>query len=275
MEKEERPKHLHKVEKITGMGPAFMLVSEYSIVGSDILSSNEESREDAEEKRKEIGRKGVRKIVELWELSESAGRVLLKKWVEIKPMALTEQEYWELLSEMDAAPLGRFGGDRKDNSENEENSSVQIMLAEEESNIKVLKKLGEELVQKGGELLALDMAKKGHIYLDVTEIDYKGFCKAYRAIKLCRSELGMTTRDMRRGAPESIDETRALLAAEAERSGLRRKEIAKRLDFKVYTGDNPSGSFPLLHKYIKVGRKIADKLDKLEAYLQEITGIKC
>ncbi|OGN92169.1 MAG: hypothetical protein A2Z75_06800 [Chloroflexi bacterium RBG_13_50_10] len=79
---------------------------------------------------------------------------------------------------------------------------------------------------------------------------------------------------MKRGAPESIDERIALLAGRAAQSGLRRKEIAEKMGFKIYDEDNPSGSFPLLHKYIKLGREMADKLDRLEEYLQEVTGIK-
>lgn len=270
MEKPKIPEGLHKAKRIPGMVHAFGLVSEYSIIGS----SGERGSEAFEEKRKEIGRKGVRKIAELWELSESAERVLLKEWVESRPKKLREREYWEML-------LGESGaGSRLSESgqgvgvEKKESSNVEIMVAEEEGNIKRLRQIKKKLAKKGAALLPLNKIKERHIYLDVTEIDYKGLRGSYGAIRLLRNKLGLARRDMKRGAPESIDETRALLAAEAERRGLRRKEIAESLDFKVYYEDNPSGSFPLLHKYIKIGRAVADKLDKLERYLQEITGIK-
>lgn len=259
MDQPKRKKHLHKVEKITGMSHAFMLVTEYSILGS-----SGESEEDSEEKRREIGRKGVRKIAELWELSVSAEKILNRKWVETK---LKEVQHIEVEG------LMRIKGIYVPEDESD-NLGIEILLGEEEGNVGDFKKLQTKLKESLAILSESRRVKNGHIYLDVTEIDYKTFCRAYKAIKLCRSELGMNKRDMKKGAPESIDETRALLAARAEKRGLSRKEIAESLDFKIYDEDNPSGSFPLLHKYIKMGRELADKLDGLEEYLQEITGIK-
>lgn len=115
---------------------------------------------------------------------------------------------------------------------------------------------------------------EGHIYLDVTGLSYKDLKDAYKGIVECRKKLGIEFKDIRRGAPESIDYTRALLAARAEERGLSRKEIAKILDFKIYTDDIPSGTFPLFQKYLKIGRCIMERLNKLEDYIYEVTGIE-
>jgi hypothetical protein len=155
-----------------------------------------------------------------------------------------------------------------------EELEIEIVLGEEQENVRGFKKHCEKLSKSKAILSDLSKVKRGHIYLDVTEMEYKAFCRAYKSVKLCRRELGMNKRDMRRGAPEYIDERRALLAGRAAQRGLRRKEIAGLLGFKIYDEDNPSGSFPLLHKYIKLGRDLADKLDRLEEYLQEVTGIR-
>jgi len=278
MDKPKRPKNLDKVEKILGMSHAFALISEYSIFGSGELTGGS-SELEADKKAEEIRRKGVRKIAELWGLSESAEKVLIRKWVEVerrevegkgfsylKLLGLENEEVGEGEEELGrviATYVPREAEDLK----------IEILLGEEEDHAHDLKRLRSKLKKTKASVSESREVKKEHIYLDVTELDYKTFCGAYKAIQMCRSELGLNKRDMKRGAPESIDETRALLAAEGERRGLSRKEIAELLDFKIYDEDNPSGSFPLLHKYIKAGKEIADKLDKLEKYLQEITGI--
>ncbi len=110
-------------------------------------------------------------------------------------------------------------------------------------------------------------------YLDVTFIDYKTLRDTYKTIYKCRELLGIDTSDVRKGAPESIDNLRALFCARGEERGMSRKEMAEMLDFKIYYGDNPSGSYPLLQKYLKVGRWILYRLNKLEEYIHEITGI--
>jgi hypothetical protein len=268
MEKTKKPKHLHKVEKILGMSHAFGLINEYSIFGSGGLTG-ESSELEADKKAEEIRRKGVRKIAELWGLSESAEKVLIRKWVELERREVRDEEPTEI--------EGFFPGlcelvaiyEPKDRSDDLE---IEILLGEKGENTPDFEKLQAELSKRKAILADLRQVKKGHIYLDVTEVDYKTFRKAYKAIELCRGQLGMNKRDMKRGAPESMDETRALLAAEAARRGMRREEIAEILEFNIYPAE-VSNTFPLLHKYIKAGRKIADKLDKLEKYLQEITGI--
>jgi len=277
MDKPKRSKNPDKVEEIPGMGNAFALISEYSIFGSGRLTEGSDEIE-AERKAEEIRRKGVRKIAELWELSESAEKVLIRKWVEVerrevegkgfsylKLLGLENEEVGEGEEELGrviATYVPREAEDLK----------IKILLGEEEDHAHDLKRLRSKLKKTKASLSDSREVKKGHIYLDVTEIDYKTFCGAYKAIQMCRSELGLNKRDMKKGAPQSIDTTRALLAAEAARRGLRREEIAKILEFNIYPAE-VSNTFPLLHKYIKVGKEVADKLDKLEKSLQEITGI--
>ena len=64
------------------------------------------------------------------------------------------------------------------------------------------------------------------------------------------------------------------MCARGEERGISRKEMAKLLDFQIYSGDNPSGSYPLLQKYLKVGRWIVHRLNKLEEYIHELTGFE-
>jgi hypothetical protein len=277
MDKPKRPKNLDKVEKIPGMGHAFALINEYSIFGSGRLMG-ESNELETDKKAEEVRRKGVRKIAELWGLSESSENVLIRKWVEVEAREVEGKGF---------TYLKLLGLENEEAGEGEEelgrviaiyvpreteDLKIEILLGEEEDCAHDLKQLRSKLKKTKASLSDSREVKKGHIYLDVTEIDYKTLCSAYKGIQMCRSALGVNKRDMKRGAPPSIDTTRALLAAEAARRGLRREEIAEYLGFNIYPAE-VSNTFPLLHKYIKVGREIADKLDKLEKYLQEITGI--
>ena len=51
------------------------------------------------------------------------------------------------------------------------------------------------------------------------------------------------------------------------------KKLAEIMGFKIYRQDIPSGTYPLFQKYLKVGRWILNRLNKLEEYIQEVTGI--
>ena len=173
---------------------------------------------------------GIRKIAELWELSESAEKVLAKEWVENRVIG---QIYGLTLSEEERERLELFRSSRKAERDNKDNFNVEVMVAEEEGKIPELQQIREKLKEKGAGLLPLTMAKNRHIYLDVTEIEYKTFCSAYSAIRLLRDRLGIENRAIKRGAPESIDEFRAVLAVKLELLGLTRREIAEALRFKI------------------------------------------
>jgi hypothetical protein len=278
----KRPQRLDKVEKMPGMYHALKLISVYSF-----FASGRDPSEYSGDKGKEIRRKGVGKIAELWELSEAAEKVLVREWVEAeaKPLVVEElDDDFVALFEEEAEEVGlRTSSGRdargdedsgRDARDDENNLNVKIVVAEEGRNIEGWQQIREELDKKGAALLPLNMVENRHIYLDVTDVEYTKLRRAYKAIRLLRSRLGINKRDMKTGAPESINEDAALLAAFADRHGVRRKKIAEFLRFKIYCGDNPSGSYPLAQKYIKRGRELIDQMGKLEAYLQELTGIK-
>ena len=147
------------------------------------------------------------------------------------------------------------------------------MLAEKDGNIPELNDINKKLEDMETILITPEEMRADHIYLDVTFIDYKTLQNTYRAIKRCRQLLGIDISEVKTGAPESMDNLRALMCARLEERGYSRKEIAESLDFKIYKQDIPSGTYPLLHKYLRVGRKILKKLNKLEAYIHELTGI--
>jgi hypothetical protein len=134
----------------------------------------------------------------------------------------------------------------------------------------------EELVQLESNLLAknvlldlVDAIKPNHIYLDVTELTYSELRAAYQAISFCRRRLGMDRQDLREGAPSTINTEKAIQAAHLVAKGVPRKKAALECGFKIYTKDNPSGSYPLFRKYEKLGTDIEQKLAKLEEFLCE------
>lgn len=113
--------------------------------------------------------------------------------------------------------------------------------------------------------------QKGHMYLDVTEITYSKFRSAYKTIDLCRQYLSIKKKDLQPGAPSKINVQKALDAIYLKNSHKSSKSIAKTLSFKIYTADNPSGSYPLLHKYLKIGKVLQERLIKLDKFLSTIT----
>jgi hypothetical protein len=278
----KRLERLHKVEKIPGMYHALKLISEYSFMGC-----GKDMNEYSGDKGKEIRRKGIRKISQVWELSDSAEKVLVQEWVEAEAKPLDVKEFVDgslmILFEKEAGKSGIV--EPKGNGLNDENDSerrledkidadIKIIVAEEEQNSEEWKQKCGDLDEKGATLLSSNMVERGHIYLDVTDIAYERFHKSYKVIRSLRDILGIQKRDIRRGAPQSINDERALVVASLDRDGVGRKAIANHLGFKIYSRDNPSGSYPLVHKYVKVGKGLLRKLNELEDYLKEITGIE-
>jgi hypothetical protein len=111
--------------------------------------------------------------------------------------------------------------------------------------------------------------QEGHIYLDVTYLPYGSLRRAYKDILLTRDCLGIHSRDLREGAPESIDTDKALKISILAATGKISKKKIQELGFKIYTNDNPSGSYPLYRKYLKFGREIEQKLKALEDFIEE------
>jgi len=125
---------------------------------------------------------------------------------------------------------------------------------------------------------AIVTSRKGmlqnHIYLDVTYLPYDVLHMAYRSISSLRKSFGRPKEDLREGAPETFDTTKALKCVELVNAGKSSKETARELGFHIYTVDNPSGNYPLFRKYLKKGREIRKKLNALESFLNdEITSL--
>jgi len=185
------------------------------------------------------------KIAELWSLSETAGQ------------RLATLTYWgeEILTLAEAAlfPL------------------VLLVNAKDEHDIEILKRHEREFGKRSSIVVSTGEIQRGHIYLDVTELTYSKFRSAYSAIDLCREYLGIKKKDLKAGAPNKIDTQKALDAAYLKYNYKSSKDIAKQLGFKVYSVDNPSGSYPLLHKYLKIGKDLEERLFKLDKFLSSIT----
>ena len=262
--KSTKPWPEYKVEKIPGMERAFVDISFYSA-----FAMSTASRESREEKWKEVARKGIRKASELWGLSDADERLLVKDWIENRALRCPP---WEAFPELKQEALRLLRNRVKGKGYKKWNQNVEFIVADEESNIQGLQRIRKKLSKRGAELLPLSMAKKGHIYMDVTEIEYRRFSRAYSTVRLLRDIFGISNTKIRRGAPESIDEFKALLAGEADKLGVSKKEIAEFLGFRKYIRDNPSGSYPLARKYAQKGRVIVDRCDELHRYLKEISG---
>ena len=116
-----------------------------------------------------------------------------------------------------------------------------------------------------------DRMMDGHLYLDVTDLSYRDLASAYSRILLCRQWLGMEPQDLREGAPPAVDGKKALECAYLIRTGKSGKEAAKQLGFRVYTGSNRSGSYPLFRKYAYCGLQIEQRLELLEAFMESLS----
>ncbi len=183
---------------------------------------------------------GGHKIAELWDLSEAAGRYL------------SELIYWRKVpTEVNFSP-------------------ILLVSIEDKQKSNTLKEHYQEFRAKGVIIASTEQIMKGHIYLDVTELPYQSLRSAYTAIGLCRKYIGFVKKDIQAGAPSKIDSQKALEAVYLKSVHISSKNIAKQLGFKIYSSDNPSGSYPLLHKYHKLGRELQERLIKLERFLSTV-----
>ena len=183
------------------------------------------------------------KIAELWDLSEAAGRYL--------SVLLYWRQYSFVPTDVDFSP-------------------TLLVNIEDEQKSNTLKEHYQELIAKGVIIASTEQIMKGHIYLDVTELPYQSLRSAYKAIGLCRKYIGVVKKDIQAGAPSKIDIQKALDAVYLKNTHKSSKSIAEQLGFKIYSSDNPSGSYPLLHKYYKLGRELEERLVKLERFLSTV-----
>jgi hypothetical protein len=175
------------------------------------------------------------KIAELWNLTEAAGDALAW-WI-----------YWH----------------------HESGSTRPIYLMLSDSVTEELVQLETKLLERNVYLNLADAIKANHIYLDVTELTYSELRAAYQAITFCRKQLGMDRQDLREGAPSTMNTEKAIQAAHLVAEGVPRKKAARECGFKIYTKDNPSGSYPLFRKYERLGADIERKLSMLDEFLCE------
>ncbi len=255
--KYKRRTHLEIMKSIPGIQQAFMLAMKAASI-----ASRKEDGEIDKAKRNELKLQFTKKISEIWGLSPAMEQYLIQRWVEEK-VKLIPEESTGLINYM-------YRDSSKDTGQDLE---LEILLAKKDGNIPELEDINKKLEEMETILITPEKMRSDHIYLDVTFIDYKTLRNAYRAINRCRQLLGIDMSEVKAGAPESMDNLRALMCARLEERGYSRKEMAELLDFKIYKQDIPSGTYPLLHKYLRAGRQIMNKLNKLEAYIHELTGI--
>jgi hypothetical protein len=179
------------------------------------------------------------KIAELWNLSERAGD------------KLAEIIYWGEDFLQRITPVGKHSY----------LFPFDLVINMKES------KIVNDLNCRGATVNSRKGMLPNHIYLDVTYLTYDALHIAYKSIISLRKSLGMQKEDLREGAPETFDTTKALKCAELADAVKSNKAIARELNFSVYTRDNPSGNYPLFRKYLKKGRGIREKLCALENFL--------
>lgn len=184
------------------------------------------------------------KIAELWKLSELAGPRLadLIYWG-TNPYLYNERPHW--------LPV------------------VLVVKAKEAEQVHALLSRRTGFGQKNAVIVPPEGMKDGHIYLDVTYLPYQALLLAYRAVLYSRKQLQIQTEDLREGAPSSIDGGRALRAVALQRSK-GSKETARELGFRIYSSDNPGGSYPLFRKYAKVGHVLEQRLGALDTFLSSL-----
>lgn len=181
------------------------------------------------------------KIAELWELSEPAGE------------RLSEFMYW-------GGTLGTHA------TQPYWLPSVLVVNTRKREAVATLQATYTEFLRRNAVVVPPEGMKDSHIYLDVTYLPYKALSFAYRALLYCREKLGIQKQDLREGALPSVDGETALKCLELQRSK-GAKEAARELGFRIYTSDNPSGSYPLFRKYSKKGRLIEHRLVMLDEFL--------
>jgi len=250
---------LDRSKAIPGLTQAFRLTMKAAVIASD----KEDGGRD-EEKFYELKLKITRKVAELWELSPMMEQYLIQRWVEGKAKLKVKLE--------DEDNYFRWGGVFSDR-EKTTGHDLELEILFTGNEVSELCDINSRLKDFETRVITEKEIRKEHLYIDVTGLSYKDLRNAYKAILECRKMLGIELRDLRRGAPESMDFLRALIAARGEEAGLSRKELAEIMEFKIYRQDIRSGTYPLFQKYLKVGREMLRRLNRLEEYIHELTGI--
>ena len=255
----EKRTYLDRSKAIPGLRQAFRL----TMIAATITSAEEDGGRD-EEKFYDLKLKITRKVAELWELSPMMEQYLIQRWVEGKAKLKVELE--------DEDNYFRWAGVFSDRQKTT-GHDLELEMLFTGKEVSELHDINSKLETLEARVITENQIRKERLYLDVTGLSYKDLRNAYKAVVECQKMIGIESKDVRRGAPQSMDFTRALIVARLEERGLSRREIAEIMEFKIYTQDIRSGTYPLLQKYLKVGREILARINKLEEYINELTGI--
>jgi hypothetical protein len=209
-------------------------VSEDEVAQSFIADTEDEILE-------ELALEAGPKIAELWELSEPAGE------------RLSEFMYWG--GTLDTQAMEPYWL-----------PYVLVVSPGKPEAVAVLRAAYTEFLRRHAVLVSPEGMKDGHVYLDVTYLPYRALPFAYRALLYYREKLGIEKEDLREGALPSTDGEMALKCVDLERSK-GAKEAARELGFRIYRSDNPSGSYPLFRKYLRIGHTIERRLAVLDKFL--------
>jgi hypothetical protein len=224
------------------------LAATESLEAIDRILKNEVAQsfidETADANLEELAVEAGPKIAELWELSEPAGERLsdFMYWGSIVDNYGTEP-YW--------LPY------------------VLVVRTRKREVVDTLRATYTEFLRRHAVVMSPGGMKEGHVYLDVTYLPYRALSSAYAALLYCRDKLGLQKQDLREGALPSVDGETALKCVELERAE-GAKEAARELGFRIYTGDNTSGSYPLFRKYCKTGRLMERRLATLDEFLYSL-----
>jgi hypothetical protein len=184
------------------------------------------------------------KIAELWELSEPAGE------------RLSEFAYWGGI--VDAHGTEPYWL-----------PYVLVVKTRRREAVNTLRTTYAEFLRRHAVVTSPGGMKDGHVYLDVTYLPYKALRFAYPALLYCREKLGLQKQDLREGALPSADGELALKCVETLRNK-GAKEAARELGFRIYTSDNPSGSYPLFRKYLRIGHTMERRLARFDEFLYDL-----
>jgi len=212
-------------------------LSEDEVASSFMADTEDEILED-------LATEAGPKIAELWELSEPAGE------------RLSDFTYWgSIVDAHGTAPYWL--------------PYVLVVKTRKREAVDTLRATHTEFLRRHAVVTSPGGMKDGHVYLDVTYLPYRALPLAYGALLYCREQLGIEKKDLREGAPPSMDGEIALKCAELEREK-GAKEALRELGFRIYRNDNPSGSYPLFRKYLNEGRRIERLLGVLDEFLYSL-----
>lgn len=275
---EGRKKAVHKLLRFSGVIEAIELVWEHAWIPAinDALDNGAEGNlgEEARQLLSEGTPEALDKFFED-EMIDDFIQDSIDDWLEEFTYEISTKicELWDF-SEGAIVQIARliYQGEFHSGTKHADMPMFVLLVNEKDAETpQALSKRSLEFLQNNTIVVSASQLQEGHIYLDVTHLPHRCIRLAYKPILLARKYLKIMNKDLREGAPQAIDTERALQAVHLENAGKPAKEIARELGFDIYSRDNPSGSYPLLYKYLNRGRDISRKLASLEAFLSNLS----